>query len=101
MHRGFGLDFRPLQYTPHAPHRLLWKEHACTAHPLLVVISCFSINTVLIFSYHKVFTCLLTVCLTVLTSWQALEQRGVSPEGSDLIRHNLVVFKEGEGALQV
>lgn len=32
---------------------------------------------------------------------QALEQRGISPEGSDLIRHNLVVFREGEGALQV
>ena len=32
---------------------------------------------------------------------QALEQRGVSPDGSDLIRHNLVVFREGEGALQV
>lgn len=32
---------------------------------------------------------------------QALELKGVSPEGSDLIRHNLVVFREGQGALQV
>lgn len=32
---------------------------------------------------------------------QALEQRGVSPDGNDLIRHNMVVFKDGEGALQV
>ncbi len=32
---------------------------------------------------------------------QALEQRGVSPDGSDLIRHNMVVFQDGEGALQV
>lgn len=32
---------------------------------------------------------------------QALEHKGVSPEGSDLIRHNLVVFREGQGALQV
>ncbi|KAL3161442.1 hypothetical protein ABBQ32_010328 [Trebouxia sp. C0010 RCD-2024] len=32
---------------------------------------------------------------------KALELKGVSPEGSDLIRHNLVVFREGQGALQV
>ena len=32
---------------------------------------------------------------------QALEQRGVSPDGNDLIRHNMMVFQDGEGALQV
>ena len=32
---------------------------------------------------------------------QALEQRGVSPDSSDLIKHNLVVFRDGEAALQV
>ena len=32
---------------------------------------------------------------------QALEQRGVSPDSNDLIKHNLVVFRDGEAALQV
>lgn len=31
---------------------------------------------------------------------QALEQRGVSSDSSDLLKHNLVVFRDGEGALQ-
>ena len=32
---------------------------------------------------------------------QALEQRGVSPDSNDLMKHNLVVFRDGEAALQV
>lgn len=28
-------------------------------------------------------------------------QRGVSPDSNDLIKHNLVVFRDGEAALQV
>ena len=32
---------------------------------------------------------------------QALEQQGISPDSNDLIRHNMVVFQDGEAALQV